>query len=75
MLTPGRSIFALPLKDTPPIVLAVSKTVELAALPDVLAALFGISAEAKSAPAVTKPLASYVILALVAPVIAAFAVT
>ena len=33
MLTPGRSIDADPSKDTPPIVLAVSRTVALAALP------------------------------------------
>ena len=42
MLTPGKSILALPLNDTPPIVLAVAKIVAVAAnplvfwLPDVL---------------------------------------
>ena len=33
MLTPGRSILALPSKETPPIVLAVSRAVAVAELP------------------------------------------
>ena len=35
MLTPGRSIDAVPSKDTPPIVLAVSRAVAVAAFPEV----------------------------------------
>ena len=58
MLTPGKSILAEPLKETPPIVLAVCKVVAVAALPVMLPEIVELNVLVPAivcVPVVTRP--------------------